>query len=111
MYINFIKRIIDVILSLIGIVILSVPILIIVIIIKREDPGPAFFTQKRIGIHKKYFSLVKFRSMRLDTPHDVPTHQLENPEQYILKIGKWMRKYSVDELPQLINIIKASCII
>lgn len=106
LYVHFIKRLIDIILSLISIVILSIPVLIIALIIKIEDPGPAFFRQKRIGLHKKHFNLIKFRSMRLDTPHDVPTHQLENPDQYILKVGKWMRKYSVDELPQLFNILK-----
>ncbi len=71
-----------------------------------EDPGPAFFSQKRVGKGKKLFNLYKLRSMKMDTPHDVPTHLLENPDQYILKIGAFIRKTSIDELPQLINILK-----
>ena len=78
--------------------------LIIALIIKIEDPGPALFKQKRVGNHKKHFMLMKFRSMRMDTPHDTPTHLLENHEQYILKSGKFLRKSSLDELPQLFNI-------
>ncbi len=105
MYKNVIKRIIDIILSLNGIILLGIPMLIIAIIIKIEDPGPAFFRQKRVGIHKKHFMLIKFRSMKMDTPHDTPTHLLKNPEQYILKSGKFIRKFSLDELPQLFNIL------
>lgn len=101
-----IKRVIDIVLAVTGLIILSLPMLIVVMLIKAEDAGPALFKQKRVGIHKKHFYLLKFRSMRLDTPHDVPTHLLSDPEQYLLRIGKWIRKYSVDELPQLINIIK-----
>ena len=78
--------------------------LVFAFIIKAEDPGPVFFRQKRIGIHKTQFSLLKFRSMKMSTPHDMPTHMLENPEQYILRCGRWMRKMSIDELPQLFNI-------
>ncbi len=104
MYKHFFKRLIDIILSFIGILVLGIPMIIIAIIIKIEDPGPAFFKQKRVGIHKKHFMLVKFRSMKMDTPHDTPTHLLENPEQYILKSGKFLRKSSLDELPQLFNI-------
>jgi O-antigen biosynthesis protein WbqP len=80
--------------------------LIVAIIIRCEDPGPVIFKQKRIGIHKKHFNLYKFRSMKIDTPHDMPTHMLENPEQYILKVGGFIRKTSIDELPQLWNIFK-----
>ena len=105
MYKNVIKRIIDIILSLGGIMVLGIPMIIIAMIIKIEDPGPAFFKQKRVGIHKKHFMLVKFRSMKMDTPHDTPTHLLKNPEQYILKSGKFIRKFSLDELPQLFNIL------
>ncbi|MBO4346544.1 MAG: sugar transferase [Lachnospiraceae bacterium] len=105
MYKNVIKRIIDIILSLGGIMFLGIPMLIIAMIIKIEDPGPAFFKQKRVGIHKKHFMLIKFRSMKMDTPHDTPTHLLKNPEQYILKSGKFIRKFSLDELPQLFNIL------
>ena len=106
MYKLFIKRILDVILSLSAMLVLAVPMLIFMLIIKLEDKGPAFFMQKRIGKHKKFFMMYKFRSMKMNTPHDTPTHLLENPEQYILKCGKWMRKYSVDELPQIFNILK-----
>lgn len=91
-------------LSFIGIVVLALPMVIFALIIKAEDPGPVLFRQKRIGIHKTQFGLLKFRSMKMSTPHDMPTHMLENPEQYILKCGRWMRKMSIDELPQLFNI-------
>ena len=104
MYKHFFKRFIDIVLSFIGIVVLALPMIVFALIIKAEDPGPAFFKQKRIGIHKTQFSLLKFRSMKMSTPHDIPTHMLENPEQYILRCGRWMRKMSIDELPQLFNI-------
>lgn len=106
MYTHFFKRLIDIVLSFIGIIVLGIPMLIIAVVIKHEDPGPALFKQKRIGKNKKYFMLLKFRSMKMSTPHDVPTHQLENPEQYLLKCGKTLRKLSLDELPQLFNILK-----
>ena len=106
MYTHFFKRLIDIVLSFIGIIVLGIPMLIIAAVIKHEDPGPARFKQKRIGKDKKYFMLLKFRSMKMSTPHDVPTHQLENPEQYLLKCGKTLRKLSLDELPQLFNILK-----
>ena len=106
MYKNVIKRLLDFLLSLIGIVFAAIPMLIISFVIRKEDPGPVLFTQRRVGIHKSFFTLYKFRSMKMSTPHDVPTHQLENPEQYLLKCGKFIRKYSLDELPQLINILK-----
>lgn len=105
MYRHFLKRLIDIVLSFIGIVVLALPMLVFAFIIKAEDPGPVFFRQKRIGIHKTQFSLLKFRSMKMSTPHDMPTHMLENPEQYILRCGRWMRKMSIDELPQLFNIL------
>lgn len=105
MYRHFFKRLIDIVLSFIGIVVLALPMLVFAFIIKAEDPGPVFFRQKRIGIHKTQFSLLKFRSMKMSTPHDMPTHMLENPEQYILRCGRWMRKMSIDELPQLFNIL------
>ena len=104
MYRHFFKRLIDIICSFLGILFLGFPMLVIALIIKIEDPGPALFKQKRVGIHKKHFMLIKFRSMKMDTPHDVPTHLLENPDQYILKSGKFLRKSSLDELPQLFNI-------
>ena len=105
MYRKFFKRLIDIICSFFGILFLGFPMLIIALIIKIEDPGPALFKQKRVGKNKEHFMLWKFRSMRMDTPHDTPTHLLENPEQYILKSGKLLRKSSLDELPQLFNIL------
>lgn len=104
MYKKFFKRLLDIIISFFGLVLLSWLFLILIILVKIDDPGPAFFTQKRIGIHKKEFSLHKFRSMKMDTPHDKPTHLLENPEQYITKIGRFLRKSSLDELPQIWDI-------
>lgn len=104
MYEKVIKRGIDILLSFLGLVLLSWFYLIIVIWIKIDDPGPAFFTQKRVGKGKELFKLHKFRSMKMCTPHDTPTHLLENPEQYITKIGKFMRKFSIDELPQIWDI-------
>ena len=78
----------------------------IAIWVKIDSPGPVFFRQKRVGIHQKYFEILKFRTMRADTPKDVPTHLLENPDQYITKSGKFLRATSLDELPQLMNILK-----
>ena len=104
MYVRFFKRLIDIVLSGIGLIILAVPMLIVAILIRCEDPGPVIFKQKRIGKNKKLFNLYKFRSMKMDTPHDMPTHMLSNPEQYILKVGGFIRKTSIDELPQLLNI-------
>lgn len=101
-----IKRIIDFILSLIGLVVLSPILLIVMIAIKIDSPGPILFKQKRVGIGKTHFDILKFRTMKNDTPKDVPTHMLEKPEQYITKVGKFLRKTSLDELPQLINILK-----
>lgn len=76
--------------------------------IKIDDPGPVFFTQKRLGQNKKYFRVYKFRSMKMSTPHDTPTHMLENPEQYITRVGKFLRAHSLDELPQLFNVLDGS---
>ena len=104
MYEKYLKRIADIVLSLLGLIFFSWIYVIIIIAIKIDDPGPAFFTQKRVGKDKSYFKLHKFRSMKMSTPHDTPTHLLENPEQYITKIGKFMRKYSIDELPQIWDI-------
>ena len=99
-----IKRVIDVVLSFGGLVVLSPVFAAIALAIKIEDPGPVLFTQKRVGQNKRYFKLHKFRSMKMTTPHDVPTHQLENPEQYITKVGKFLREHSLDELPQIWDI-------
>ena len=106
MYRNFFKRLIDIALSLCALIFLAVPMIIFALIIKHEDSGPALFTQKRVGRGKKLFDMYKFRSMKLNTPHDVPTHLLADPEKYILHCGQWMRKYSIDELPQILNILK-----
>lgn len=103
-YERFIKRILDAILSFGGLVILSPVFLFLTIWILIDDPGPVLFTQKRIGKNKQYFKLHKFRSMKMCTPHDKPTHMLENPEQYITKSGKFIRSHSLDELPQIWDI-------
>ena len=100
-YSKIVKRFIDLLLSTIGIIVLAVPMGIIALAIVIDDPGPVFFKQKRIGIHKTTFPLLKYRSMKMSTPHDTPTHLLENPEQYITRVGKFLRRSSLDELPQL----------
>lgn len=104
MYTKFFKRIIDLVVSGLGILILSPILLVLVIIIKLDSPGPILFKQKRVGLHKKHFNILKFRTMRIDTPKDTPTHLLENPEQWITKVGGFLRKTSLDELPQIFNI-------
>lgn len=106
MYQKGIKRAIDVVLSLFGLILASWLYGLIILAIKLDDPGPAFFRQKRVGKGKTYFFLVKFRSMKMCTPHDMPTHLLEDPEQYITRVGKFLRKTSLDEIPQLWNILK-----
>lgn len=103
-YDKYVKRAIDVILSFGGLVILAPVFAAIALAIKIEDPGPVLFTQKRVGQNKKYFKLHKFRSMKVSTPHDVPTHMLDNPEQYITKVGRFIRAHSLDELPQIWDI-------
>lgn len=104
MYSTFFKRLIDIVLSFLGVVILALPMLVIVLAIKIDDPGPAFFKQKRVGKGKELFLLYKFRSMKMNTP-DIPTHLLENPDQHITRVGHFLRKTSLDELPQLFNIL------
>ena len=106
MYSKYGKRTIDLLLSLAGIIILSPLLIVLMVLIKVTSPGPVFFKQKRVGIHKSYFNILKFRTMRIDTPKDMPTHLLENPDQYITSVGKFLRKTSLDELPQLFNIFK-----
>lgn len=106
MYKKYIKRIIDFVLSLVAIAILSPFLLLIAILIKIDSEGPILFKQKRVGMHKSNFYILKFRTMRIDTPKDVPTHLLENPDKWITRTGKILRKTSLDELPQLFNIIK-----
>lgn len=105
MYKKYIKRIIDITLALLGLVCASWLYLIIIIAIMIDDPGPVFFKQKRVGKGKRYFQLIKFRSMKMSTPHDMPTHLLENPQQYITRVGAFLRKTSLDEIPQLWNIL------
>lgn len=104
LYSKYGKRMLDVVLSFGGLVALSPVYAAIALAIKIEDPGPVLFTQKRVGQNKEYFKLHKFRSMKVSTPHDVPTHQLENPDQYITKVGKFIRAHSLDELPQIWDI-------
>lgn len=99
-----IKRLIDIILSLLGLVLGSLIFLILIVAIKIDSKGPVLFKQKRVGIHKTYFNILKFRTMRIDTPKDMPTHLLQDPDQYITKVGKFLRKTSLDELPQIWNI-------
>ena len=106
MYKQCVKRCIDITLSLAGLILASWLYLIIIIAIVIDDPGPVFFSQKRVGKNKKIFKLYKFRSMKMTTPHDTPTHMLENPEQYITRVGRFLRKSSLDEIPQLWNILK-----
>lgn len=101
-----IKRILDVILSALGLIVLLPVFLIIILSIKLDSKGPVFFKQKRVGIYKQHFNILKFRTMKLDTPKDTPTHLLVDPEQWITRVGKFLRKTSLDELPQIINIFK-----
>lgn len=103
-YEKYIKRILDIILSFGGLVVLSPVFLILAVAIYIDDPGPILFTQKRVGKNKEFFKLHKFRSMKMCTPHDKPTHMLENPEQYITRVGRFLRGHSLDELPQIWDI-------
>ena len=102
---RYVKRGLDVLLSLAGIIVLAVPMLVIAVAVKLDSPGPALFRQRRVGIHKTYFEILKFRTMRTDTPHDAPTHQLQGASTYITKVCAFLRKTSLDELPQLFNIL------
>jgi O-antigen biosynthesis protein WbqP len=106
MYVKYIKRIIDFVLSLMAIILLLWLFILLMLFIKLSSKGPVFFRQKRIGKNKSEFYILKFRTMRIDTPSDMPTHLLGNPEKYITVIGKILRKTSLDELPQLFNIVK-----
>ena len=103
-YDHVVKRILDIVLSLCGLVVLSPVFLVLCIAIVIDDPGPIFFVQKRVGRNKQYFKLHKFRSMKMSTPHDKPTHMLENPDQYITRVGRFIRAHSLDELPQIWDI-------
>lgn len=105
MYAKYIKRLIDILLSLMGIILLSWLFLIIMVAIKLDSKGPVFFKQKRIGIHKKHFYIHKFRTMRVDTPKDMPTHLLKDPKAFITPVGAFLRKTSLDELPQFLDVL------
>lgn len=105
MYVKIVKRFFDIVLALVGMIVLLPLLAVVALAIKIEDSGPAFFKQERIGKDKSHFFLYKFRSMKTDTP-DVPTHLLSNPEQYISRVGKFIRKTSIDELPQMWNIFR-----
>lgn len=104
MYQHYIKRFIDIVLSLFGLIVLAIPMVILAAIVKLDSPGPVFFWQKRVGRHKSYFMMPKYRTMRTDTPHDMPTHLLTNPDQWITRVGRVLRKTSLDELPQILCI-------
>ncbi|MBE9895537.1 sugar transferase [Enterococcus casseliflavus] len=106
LYKDGMKRIIDFLLSLIGIIVLSPVLLLLCLAIKIDSKGPIIFKQKRVGKNKTHFNIYKFRTMKIDTPKEMPTHLLEDPDFYITKVGKFLRKTSLDELPQLFNIIK-----
>lgn len=106
MYRKYVKRIFDIVLTSLALILFSWLLLILAVVIKITSPGPVLFKQKRVGKNKTYFEIYKFRSMRIDTPKDMPTHLLTNPESYITPIGRFMRKTSLDELPQLFNILK-----
>ena len=105
MYRNCVKRILAIVLSLIGILALGWLLILLSIAIKLDSPGPVLFRQKRVGLGKSHFYILKFRTMRIDTPRDMPTHLLANPQQYITRVGRFLRKTSLDELPQLFNIL------
>ena len=102
------KRFYDTVGAFIGLILLSPIFVIIIILIKLDSKGPIFFKQVRIGRHKKHFNILKFRTMKIDSPKDTPTHLLKNPDQYITRLGRFLRKSSLDELPQIINILKGN---
>ncbi len=106
MYRKYLKRVLDFVLSLLGIILLSPALLVLALCVKCSSPGPVLFKQKRVGKGKSFFQIYKFRSMRTDTPKDMPTHMLQNPDAFITPVGRFLRKTSLDELPQLFNILK-----
>ena len=106
MYQRYGKRLLDIVFSLCGLFFLAPVFLILIAWIRLDSPGPVFFKQKRVGKNKVHFNILKFRTMRTDAPHDMPTHLLTNPEAFITKSGHFLRKTSLDELPQIINILK-----
>lgn len=108
LYERYVKRVIDIVLSFVGLLMLLPIIFVVAVAMEIDDPGPIVFSQKRIGKNKRYFKLHKFRTMKMSTPHDVPTHMMENPEQYITRVGHFMRRYSIDELVQVWDILTGS---
>ena len=104
MYQRTIKRFIDIVLSLVGLIVLAIPMLVFALIVKLDSPGPVLFWQKRVGIHKQTFMMPKFRTMYTDTPANMPTHLLSDPQRWITRSGAWFRKLSIDELPQILCI-------
>ena len=104
MYQRFIKRLFDIVLSLVGLIVLAIPMLVFALIVKLDSPGPVLFWQKRVGIHKETFMMPKFRTMYTDTPANMPTHLLSDPQKWITRSGAWFRKLSIDELPQILCI-------
>lgn len=105
MYRKVIKPCLDILLAFVGVIILSPVFLVLAVWVKLDSPGPVLFRQQRVGKHKKLFPILKFRTMYADTPKDVPTHLLQNPEQMITRAGRFLRKTSLDELPQIFNIL------
>lgn len=101
MYRKVIKRLCDIVLALAGLLVLAVPLLVIAAVVKLDSPGPVLFWQKRVGVHRTYFMMPKYRTMRTDTPHDMPTHLLQDPQQWITRVGRSLRRLSLDELPQI----------
>ena len=106
MYKKFVKRFFDIFLSLIALILLLLPMLVVAVIVKLDTKGPALFKQKRVGIHKKHFNIYKFRSMPVRLPNDVPTHLMQNTESMLTPFERFIRKHSIDELPQLLNILR-----
>ena len=104
MYRRFVKRFLDIVLSLVGLVVLAIPMLVFALIVKLDSPGPVLFWQKRVGLHKQTFMMPKFRTMYTDTPANMPTHLLSDPQRWITRSGAWFRKLSIDELPQILCI-------
>ena len=104
----FFKRFLDIVFSFVGIIILAIPMMLIAIAIKIDSNGPVIFKQKRVGQYKKHFNIYKFRTMRIDTPKDAPTHELNDPKKWITKVGCFLRKTSLDELPQMFNIFEGT---
>ena len=106
MYRKFVKRALDILFSIVGIIILFLPMGLIALVIKIDSKGSVLIRQKRVGLNKEYFEILKFRTMRVEAPKDVPTHELSDPKKWITRVGKILRKTSIDELPQLFNILK-----